>query len=398
MNPSEEKELSIDTPQGLQEFLSFVQDVYRDYIVALQQTEGAEVLVRGDLVAVEIANRKAEELVAHHTKVLEFGGEIYEEDIAELQSLYDSIVAAYDRLTKAPAPTVTPEQAYQALGSVDGLDATLDRAKLLAVHVDELVYEFSELETATITTAELKLGKLLYEQLKACSTDVLTKVKEIEQFSVIASREELLHVAKKIDADLDTLTEAIEQLQKSLLRFFEADDFKDQTPERKQVSEQDVRDERAAKLFGQQSLFSEAIKTLLADQSYRAILQSQFSSPAAFEAALRREVYRVEAPSKLDALLGVKHTSAFLFLKDMTLSAIDAFDGQTNRAAIRAELQKRGILYETYMAWMQALPYMESLVVAHDDMTFLELFVRSEIELLKQAQMSRGNTQGVYNK
>ncbi len=398
MNPPMEKELSIDTPQGLQEFLQFIDDVYRDFVVALQQTTGAEVMVNGDLLAVETARRKAEELVTHHTKLLEFGGEIFEEDIAELQSLYDTIASAYDRLTKTSHHTTDYHGAYATIeNNTAGLDATLDRAKLLAVHVDELVYEFSELETAKITTPELKLGRLLFEQLKAAAASAIEKVRDMEQFGAVASPEELLMVAERIDGELDTLTHTIEQLQKSLLRFFETDDFAHQTPERKNAAEVMKKNERAAKLFDQQTVFTGPLKELLKDAEIRTILQERHSAPAAFEAALKREVYRVEAPSKLDALLGVKHASTFEFLKDMTLAEIDAFDSK-QREVIRAELQQKNIPYETYTAWIQALPYMESYVAAHDDMSFLELFIRSEIEMVRIESEAKRNSQGVHNR
>ena len=398
MNPSEEKELSIDTPQGLQEFLRFIDDVYRDFLVALQQTSGTEVMVSGDLLAVETAKRQAEELVAHHTKVLDFGGEIFPDDIAKLQSLYDTIASAYDRLVSM-AQSSYEVQTGSALfdGNLEGIDATRDRAQALAVHADELVYEFSELETAKITTPELKLGKLLYEQLKTAAQSTLATAQEIDHLQANLPVASVLGAAARIDTELDTLSRTIEQLQKSLLRFFETDTFTDQVPERKDAVEAMKKNERAAKLFEQPSLFTDIVKDILKNAEYRAILQERYSSPAAFEAALKREVYRVEAPSKLDTLLGVKHESAFSFLKHMTLAEIDIFDVR-NRDAIRAELKEKNIPYETYMAWIQAMPYLESFVAAHDDMTFLELFVKSEIEILHIDLQRKRNSQGVHNR
>lgn len=397
MNASEEKDLSIDTPQGLQEFLHFINDVYRDFLVALQQTSGSEVLVNGDLLAVETAKRKAEELVLHHTKVLEFGGALFEEDIRELQTLYDTIASAYDRLVAAPAPALDTETAYEAIRDTSSFDATIERAKVLAVHADELVYEFGELETVKAHTPELKLGKLLFEQLKATAHKTLMMVGEIEQHTATASPEDVLLVAAQIDKDLDALSETLEQLKQSLLRFFETDDFAHQSPERKNAEDVMKKNERAAKLFDQTSIFSDVLTTLLKEQDNRQVLQSRYSSPAAFEAALKRELYRIEAPSRLDSLLGVKHASAFDFLRDMSLREIDEFDSQA-RETIREILNNKNIPYEMYVTWMSALPYLESHVAAHDDMTLLELFVRSEIELLRIEQTVHRNSQGVHNR
>ncbi|MEK7462163.1 MAG: hypothetical protein AAB618_01155 [Patescibacteria group bacterium] len=398
MYEAQEKELSIDTPEGLQEFLRFIEDVYRDFIVVMQQTPGSEVLVDGDLLKVEVARNKAVELVAHHTKILEFGGELYEEDITQLQALYDSIVSVYDRLVKTTYQVANKEEAQTVIADTSGLDATLDRAKLLAVQADQLVYEFSELETVQVTTAELKLGKLLYEQLKLTAKQALDKVGEIEQFTVTTSQQELLPVAARLDRELDTITNNLEQLRKSLARYFETEAFAEETPERKNAQEKIKKDERAAKLFDQQSIFTVALKSLLKEERNRVILQERHNSPAAFEASLKREVYRVEAPSKLDALLGIKYASAFVFLKDMTLMQIDQFESQSKREDIRLTLQEKNIPYETYMAWIQALPYMEAVVDTYDDMTFLELFIRSEIKMLSEELEARRNAQGVHNK
>jgi hypothetical protein len=107
-------------------------------------------------------------------------------------------------------------------------------------------------------------------------------------------------------------------------------------------------------------------------------------------------VYRVEAPSKLDALLGIKHESAFSFLKDMTLAQIDDFDAQ-NRETIRAILFDKNIPYEMYMTWMEALPYLESHVDTYDEMKFIELFVRCEIEMQIAEREAARNSQGVHN-
>jgi hypothetical protein len=398
MYPAEEKELSIDTPQGLQEFLQFIEDVYRDFVVALQHTSGSEIMVSGDLLSVETAKQKAEELVTHHTKVLEFGGEIFEEDIFELQSLYDTIATAYDRLTNTAEEVRIHSRAHGAFDqTLASLDVTLDRAKSIALHADELVYEFGELETARATTPELKLGKLLFEQLKATAGEIITKVDEIEQFKTAPPSEKLLSAAQRIDDELDTFTKALEQLRISLLRFFETDNFADQTPERKNAAEIIKKNERAAKLFDQQSVFTEVLKKLLKNREVQTVLQERYSSPAAFEAALKREVYRVEAPSRLDSLLGIKHESAFAFLKDMRLIEIDELDSRP-RELIRQELQQKNIPYEMYMVWMQAMPYLESYAVAHDGMTFLELFVRSEIEMLRIELEAKRNSQGVHNR
>jgi hypothetical protein len=329
--------------------------------------------------------------------VLEFGGEIFQEDIAELQSLYDTIASAHDRLVTPSYQQATPEMAYETLQyTLEGVDATIDRAKLLAVHADELVYEFSELETAKITTPELKLGKLLYEQLKATAASAVLKVQEIEQLQMVGVAADTMAIAQRLDHELDTLSQTLEQLQKSLLRFFETDTFTDQVPERKDALEVMKKNERASKLFDQSSIFSDIVKEILKEPQYRLALQATYSSPAAFEAALKREVYRVEAPSKLDALLGIKHESAFSFLKDMTLAQIDDFDAQ-NRETIRAILFGKNIPYEMYMTWMEALPYLESHVDTYDEMKFIELFVRCEIEMQIAEREAARNSQGVHN-
>jgi len=129
---------------------------------------------------------------------------------------------------------------------------------------------------------------------------------------------------------------------------------------------------------------SGSIAAALVDRRYQAIVSERFGSAVAFEAMLRREIARVEQPSKLDRVLGIIYNSAFFsFLKDKTLEELDEFDEQPP-VVIRQILEDKNIQYDVYVNWMQGLSSMRRLVQTHQQMKFGELLVRSELELLKQ--------------
>jgi hypothetical protein len=83
--------------------------------------------------------------------------------------------------------------------------------------------------------------------------------------------------------------------------------------------------------------------------------------------------------------MGIRHASAFLFLKDMSLEDIFAFD-HSPRVVIRGELAAKNIPYELYVEWMYILSDIQSVLEAPLHVSFGELFVRAELELLLHEQ------------
>lgn len=124
------------------------------------------------------------------------------------------------------------------------------------------------------------------------------------------------------------------------------------------------------------------IKTVLRERVYNLFITEKFDSPVQFEALLRREISKVEAPSRLDSVLGIHHGSAFFeFLHDKTIAELEQFDKQPH-ATIRQTLGVLNVPYEVYVAWMQDFALMKPLAGSQSKMLFGELYVRAEIELL----------------
>ena len=124
------------------------------------------------------------------------------------------------------------------------------------------------------------------------------------------------------------------------------------------------------------------IAKALRDPYYKEIATSHYSSPIQLQSALEREVLRAEAPSKLDSVLGVRYNSAFFdLLRDLTIEEVIAFDDQSG-PEIRAILAEANIDYFIYNSWVKALPGMIELVEPTENITFGELFVLAELEVL----------------
>lgn len=124
------------------------------------------------------------------------------------------------------------------------------------------------------------------------------------------------------------------------------------------------------------------ITNALREQRYRSFVEQAFGSPSDFEVSLLRRIAVVEAPSKLDTVLGINHDSAFNdLLKDMTIAEVEQFD-RLPREQLRAALTEKNIEYEAYVQWLEGFYAMLQILRVPVAMTFGELFVRAEIEEL----------------
>lgn len=364
LQDNKEEELAIDSIHGLKVLLSYVEDAYQAFIVKAQSADGnsTETLMRH----VEAIYTETNALITRYIKILNWGGEMSVDQVELLQNFYNQLIEAYDTLTEtlsvAPVVTITDE---------------VQKAAFLLDKGAQLMEEFADIETAKVVSSEIKLGQVLYSKLRAGYARTQEIVDEVEELLATSRPEEMVYVMQHFGQELDSLEKDFDQLEIGLSRLFESVVGSVQTP--KAISN---KKEATKKLFSDTSPFTTHIHAILAMPKYAHILKEHFSSPAAFEAALRREVYRVEAPSRLDSLLKVKHGSAFSFLNNMSLAEIDRFDGTQNREMIRAKLKEKNVPYEIYMNWIEALPYMESLLETTDEMLFGELFVYSEVELL----------------
>jgi predicted lipid carrier protein YhbT len=123
---------------------------------------------------------------------------------------------------------------------------------------------------------------------------------------------------------------------------------------------------------------------ILANPKYQKVIEHYFGSPALFEATILREIQKREKPSRLDAFLGVVHHSVFhVFLRDLPLSEILMLQEETF-TVMRERVAALQVEYTIYVEWMKDLPVMQHLVRPHAAMTFSDLYVRAELEILWQ--------------
>lgn len=175
----------------------------------------------------------------------------------------------------------------------------------------------------------------------------------------------------------------------------EVQSFSDTSPET--ITEEEVEPKRKtalSEMFPARELSKDSIVTekLMRSPRYQRLIQGHFTSPFAFEAALWRLINRVEEPSQLDKLLGVKHGSLFKeILKGMTASEVSYFNsqpGENIRAAL-IQMEKEDKVqydYRTYVAWMDEFDYMKHMVEHDGDTPFEDLLAMSELERLSDLE------------
>lgn len=363
---SVEEELTIDSIHGLKSFLVYVDDAYQAFMYVAQESESP--LTASKVSQVEAIYAEINSLVTRYIKILDWGGEMSIDQAELLQQFYNQILDAYDSVLQ---PHVTSPRA--------ALIDQVQTATFLLERGIRLLEDFSELQTTPLNSPAIHAGKISYAQLQQNCTDAKLIFDAIEASVETTTLEDATLIATEQAQGLVDIEATFDELEHSLTALF-ASGALEQIPKQTVV----ISNNSNATHNGAQpeSIFSPFIKRTMTLPRYASVIKESFSSPSAFEAALRREVYRVEAPSKLDALLGVKYGSAFNFLKNMTIFEIDEFDRTHHRQDIRAALAEHTIPYEMYMNWIEAIPYMESLVAETNEMTFGELFVCSEVELL----------------
>jgi hypothetical protein len=221
---------------------------------------------------------------------------------------------------------------------------------------------------------ELSIARFYYGQLKELAKEVAATSASIEQQK--ATLELSASLQATVTKSLEELDTKLNSLDKELDRFFEPDDTQEEASPEKQKSR-----------TGRKSEFSAIVDRVLLDRRYATFVEKKFHTKTQFELQLAREVARIEAPSKFDMFLGVRHESAFLFLKNMKLEDIIEFD-HAPRVVIRGELAAKDIPYELYVEWMYIMSDIQSMLEAPLHISFGELFVRAELELMLHEQVS----------
>jgi hypothetical protein len=300
-----------------------------------------------------------------------------------------------------------------------------EEAEALIARAEAMLLKYQEITEVASSDAVINVGQHYYKQLGITTERTRTTLKNIE--SHLDKSDKVTELSSEhLDDTLDEISGNLDQLDKGLGGFFETvkDDTDPLTAEIQkrntgsiEVAKEEVEEkvvpitlikkveekvperapsqasvihnapirpsgERVEKAF--KGEWGSTIEKVLTIPRYSNFVAYTFTSPVQFDAMLRREINRIEAPSKFDTTFGFTNKSAFNeLLRDMTVKEVVDFDNQP-REVIRAELQERDIKYEVYLDWIDSLNSMLTITHVHPTMKFGELFVRAELETLLQ--------------
>ena len=379
---TEHKELRIDTEEGLREFLQHTQELY-DALVDVVQANTTQATVL-QLEQAEAAFGRAYNATQMGLHALALGIPLNDMLVAEIQDRYNDLATLYDLFVIEIAPQMQVEE--EPLSSPVVLESSntfVVAATTLAEKARVLLVRYEDLAVVPSEKDELSIARFYYGQLKELAKEVAATSASIEQQK--ATLELSASLQATVTKSLEELDTKLNSLDKELDRFFEPDDT--QVVEKKDLSNEEASPEKQKSRTGRKSEFSAIVERVLLDRRYATFVEKKFHTKTQFELQLAREVARIEAPSKFDMFLGVRHESAFLFLKNMKLEDIIEFD-HAPRVVIRGELAAKDIPYELYVEWMYIMSDIQSMLEAPLHISFGELFVRAELELMLHEQVS----------
>lgn len=303
------------------------------------------------------------------------GLEVFAEHVDQLREEIEVLQAEYFSRYQTIAPEFyTAGESYQRLRSLvlAALDQLFGSDQVSDELVDELQASYNEL------SATRDAMSLLY----SVGEEVSEVIDEVEQEE---DAKEIL-IATEPEVETQGIISPFYTVPNETVS---TSDIKPPSPQRNFASHA----KRSESLFAQKrGLETRALELvspeILANPKYQKVIEHYFGSGALFEASLLREIEKRELPSRLDNFLGVNHNSAFhTFLKDLPLSEIAMLEEESFEV-MKERVTVLQIEYGIYIEWMNDLPVMHHLVRPHAAMTFSELYVRAELEILWQ-QFSR---------
>jgi hypothetical protein len=372
MSTHEQRELRIDTEAGLREFLSHTKELYSALVAAAESHTEQSEMVAAQLSQAETSYHRIRDTIDLCVRSLSLGIAVNDVLIDEVQELYNEIATLYDLFViESEENSMSPVVPAEA---PEGIAVFLEVAKTLAEKASVLLLRYEDISTVEGKTDELNIAKFYYNQLvhEAERAAATARMVETEQLAILNG--EALQASVK--ETLEGINTSLDKLDKELDRFFEPEEDDTLRPIHHGALDASTHTRK-----DRPTEFSLFIDVILLDARYAEFLKERFHSRSQFETFLKREVEKVEAPSKFDKMLGVVHASAFSFLKDQTLEDIIAFDSLP-RQQIKETLSELDIPYEVYVEWMYILADIQSVMQAPGYVSFGELFVRAELELL----------------
>ena len=378
---TEHKELRIDTEEGLREFSQHTQELYEALVSAVETrtTEAATL----QLQQAKQAFDRAHTVTQMGLHALALGIPLNDLLVEEIQDRYNDLATLYDLFVIEIVPDIETKTLTPTTEGLVSSDTFVLAATTLAEKARVLLARYEELAVAPPEKDELSLARFYYGQLQELSKEVAITATHIEQQK--ATLEVSAALQATVTKNLEELDTKLNALDKELDRFFEPEEVSE--VEKKDLSNEQASPEKQKARTGRKSEFSAIVERVLLDTRYATFVEKHFHTKTQFELQLAREVARIEAPSKFDMFLGVRHESAFLFLKNMSLEEIIAFD-HAPRVVIRGELAAKDIPYELYVEWMYIMDDIQSVLQAPLHISFGELFVRVELEMMLHEQIA----------
>ncbi|MEY2665550.1 MAG: hypothetical protein RLZZ480_655 [Candidatus Parcubacteria bacterium] len=371
---TEQKELRIDTEEGLRDFWVHTTELYTVLRDIAEQQSSSNEASRAYLQQADLAFKRANEVTEMCLRSLALGIPLNDVLVAEIQQQYNEIATAYDLFVIEATPVPQEEIPSSVMTEVNTF---LTAATTLREKARTLLTRYEDITTIITGKDELSIGQFYYNQLAAAEKVIASTEGTIMQ------QQELLATSttfqESVTSTLQELDTKLNTLDKELDRFFEPDE----EPEVVTATPMEMVEEKNTRT----TEFSAILDSILLEERFALFVEEHFHSRSQLELKLRREVARIEAPSKFDMMLGVRHASAFAFLRDMTIEEVLAFDSAP-RVVIRGELAAKDIPYEIYVEWMYILNDIQMILNAPHFVTFGELFVRAELELMYQERVT----------
>lgn len=418
---AEEKELAIDTPEGLRSFLNYARDAFEELEAAVKLLPSSQLGVPFLTEAQRIFS-SLEALVDQYMRILDLGGYLAEEHTNTMQDLYNELLTLEEELVAAMeyVPSSEPLTEKHVYGEKEDVMPTHKRGVVsidsdtednpIKLSITEHHFDSEEIRThakvlkrrgdavlqeATALLDEFKAlsevddpayadGTLLYKNFENDCLHLRQQLSRLEQLSTSVVSVDTKVLLDEVENIVNDFPEIIAKVSVQLADYF-ADDVEDIDVPVTPLIEESATSVSATvrpSLFTKNEL-RPFIEAALRAPGNMTFLANYFSSPGAFEAYLKRDIDEREKPSKFEKVFGITHQSPFhTLLRDLTLAEIEHLE-QLPSVEIRAIVNELDIQYELYVAWMDAYTVMKEYVQPLPSIPFGEFYARAMIEDLK---------------
>jgi hypothetical protein len=418
----EEKELSIDSIEGLREFLLYAKEAFQELEVRAKSCASTQ-LCRPFLDEGKKTFSELESLVKQYTRVLDLGGFLDDEHIEAMQEMYNNLLVLQEDLIAAMefVPSVEPLREKHIYGEKDSI-LIRPKSAAMVVHSESESNEVklpiresnfnsegirsnlkavkrrgeTAVEEASILLEEYVAiievddedyseGAFLYKKCAEELESLKTQLHTVEEAATKPVGTATVVFLEEVERKVNDFATLVQEAKVSLREYFADDEESFAKSENESIAVKSTPEYEKIfrpSLFAKNELrpFIEGALTVPGNAEF---LSKYFSSPGAFEAYLKRDVDEREKPSKFEKVFGIKHQSAFhTLLRDLTLAEVEHLEHMPSKE-VREILLELDIQYEIYVAWMNAYDVMKDYLRPLPSTTFGEFYVRAMVEELK---------------